>query len=139
MTVVCKCVQNQRKEHLSVKQGISLLKVEQVIENTSKMKFQCLLCEKCYGSKMTLSNHKRLVHGNPRVYLCTKCEYTTKIKRDQDMHIRSVHEKIQEECMECGKKYSNIYNLKRHKRKHHMNIQQNCMKFGEEVITNNHM
>ena len=103
------------------------------------MKFQCLLCEKCYGSKMTLSNHKRLVHGNPRVYLCTKCEYTTKIKRDQDMHIRSVHEKIQEECMECGKKYSNIYNLKRHKRKHHMNIQQNCMKFGEEVITDNHM
>ena len=103
------------------------------------MKFQCLLCEKCYGSKMTLSNHKRLVHGNARVYLCTKCEYTTKIKRDQDMHIRSVHEKIQEECMECGKKYSNIYNLKRHKRKHHMNIQQNCMKFGEEGITNNHM
>ena len=103
------------------------------------MKFHCLLCEKCYGSKMTLSNHKRLVHGNPRVYLCTKCEYTTKIKRDQDMHIRSVHEKIQEECMECGKKYSNIYNLKRHKRKHHMNIQQNCMKFGEEGITDNHM
>ena len=103
------------------------------------MKFQCLLCEKCYGSKMTLSNHKRLVHGNPRVYLCTKCEYTTKIKRDQDMHIRSVHEKIQEECMECGKKYSNIYNLKRHKRKHHMNIQQNCTKFGEEFITDNHM
>ena len=88
---------------------------------------------------MTLSNHKRLVHGNPRVYLCTKCEYTTKIKRDQDMHIRSVHEKIQEECLECGKKYSNIYNLKRHKRKHHMNIQQNCTKFEEEVITDNHM
>ena len=103
------------------------------------MKFQCLLCEKCYGSKMTLSNHKRLVHGNPRVYLCNKCEYTTKIKRDQDMHIRSVHEKIQEECSECGKKYSNIYNLKRHERKHHMNIKQNCMKFGEEVITDNHM
>ena len=86
------------------------------------MDFKCIQCEKSYRSKMALSNHKRLIHGNPKVHSCIQCEYTTKIKRDQDMHIRSVHEKIQEECMECGKKYSNIYNLKRHKRKHHMNL-----------------
>ena len=103
------------------------------------MKFQCLLCEKSYGNKMTLSNHKRLVHGDPKVYICTKCEYTTKIKRDCDMHIRSLHEKIQEECLECGKKYSNIYNLKRHKRKQHMNIHGEHIIFGEDAFSNTHM
>ena len=74
---------------------------------------------------MSFSNHKRLAHGNPKVYSCIECEYKTKIKRDCNMHIRSIHEKIQEECLECGKRYSNINNLNRHKRKYHLNIQQN--------------
>ena len=70
------------------------------------MDFKCTQCEKNYRSKMALSNHKRLIHGNPKVHSCIQCEYTTKIKRDCNMHIRSIHEKIQEECLECGKKYS---------------------------------
>ena len=89
------------------------------------MEFPCIQCEKIYRSKMSLSNHKRLTHGNPKVHPCIQCDYQTKIKRDCNMHIKSVHEKIQEECLQCGKRYSNIYNLMRHKRKCHLNLEQN--------------
>ena len=87
------------------------------------MKFSCSQCEKCYGSKMSLSNHKRLNHGNPKLYPCTLCQYTSKMRQVCEMHIRAVHEKIREFCEVCGKHYSSKNNLHRHKKKIHLNMQ----------------
>ena len=60
------------------------------------MEFKCSECDKCYTIKMSLSNHKRLIHGNPKLFPCTQCEYTPRIKRDCEMHRRLIHEKIKE-------------------------------------------
>ena len=66
---------------------------ENIFSNINIMKFSCSQCEKCYGSKMSLSNHKRLNHGHPKLYPCTLCQYTSKMRQVCEMHIRAVHEK----------------------------------------------
>ena len=58
------------------------------------MEFKCSQCDKCYRLKMSLSNHKRLIHGNPKLYPCTRCEYTAKSNQDCEMYIKSIHGKI---------------------------------------------
>ena len=85
------------------------------------MDFKCSKCENCYSSKMSLSNHKRLMHGNPKLYPCTQCEYISKCKQNCKMHIRAIHDKIKELCKVCGKQYSSKNNLHRHKKNIHLN------------------
>ena len=69
-------------------------------------------CSQCYRLKMSLSNHKRVIHGNPKLYPCTCCEYTAKSKQ----FIKSIHEKIKETCEVFGKQFSNSPNLNTHKK-----------------------
>ena len=84
------------------------------------MEFKCGQCDKCYASKMSLSQHRRLIHGNPKLYPCTLCEYVSKTRQKSERHIRAVHEKIKETCEICDKQYSSKNNLHRHKKKIHL-------------------
>ena len=72
------------------------------------MEFNCSQCDKCYSLKMSLSNHKRLIHGNPKLHPCTHCDYKAKSNQDCEMHIKSIHKKIKE---------TNSPNLNRHRKK----------------------
>ena len=74
-----------------------------------------------YSNYESLSNHKRLIHGNPKLHPCTHCEYKAKSKEHCEMHIKSIHEKIKEKCTVCGKQFSNSHNLNRHRKKNHLN------------------
>ena len=84
------------------------------------MEFKCACCDKCCASKQSLSIHKRLIHGNPKLYPCTQCEYAAKTRKNCERHIRAVHEKIKEICEICENQYSTMDNLNRHKKKIHL-------------------
>ena len=71
---------------------------------------------------MSFSNDKRLIHGNPKLHPCIHCEYKSKSKQHCEMHIKSIHEKFKETCKVCGKQFSNLHNLNRHKRKCHLEV-----------------
>ena len=86
------------------------------------MEFNCSQCDKCYSLKMSLSNHIRIIHGNPKLHPCTHCDYKAKSKQNCEMHIKSIHKKFKEICEVCGKQFSNSPNLNRHRRrKNHLN------------------
>jgi len=55
---------------------------------------------------MSLSNHKRLKHGDVKQFNCEKCVYATSKKENLQQHVRSVHEQIKETCGTCGKNFS---------------------------------
>ena len=68
---------------------------------------------------MSLSNHKRLKHGDVNKFNCTKCTYTTLNKTHLQHHMKSVHEKNKFTCDTCNKEFSNKQNLNKHKKQKH--------------------
>ena len=83
------------------------------------MAFTCDICNASYSLRMSLSNHKRLKHGDTKKFNCQQCEYVTSKKGNYEQHIRSIHEKIREICLYCGKSFSDKPNLNKHVRKSH--------------------
>merc|ERR1712030_195775 len=77
-----------------------------------------------YPVKMSLSNHKRLKHGDVKQFNCKKCVYATSKKENLQQHVRSVHEQIKETCETCGKNFSKKSNLNKHKKNKHSEILQ---------------
>ena len=80
------------------------------------MAFTCDICNASYIVRMSLSNHKRLKHGDAKKFTCQQCEYVTSKKENYEQHIRSIHEKIREIRLYCGKSFSDKPNLNKHVR-----------------------
>ena len=53
----------------------------------------CDECDATYPVRMSLSNHKRLKHGDAKQFNCEHCVYTTTKKDHLQQHVRSQHEK----------------------------------------------
>ena len=53
----------------------------------------CDECDATYPVRMSLSNHKRLKHGDAKQFYCEHCVYTTSNKTHLQQHIQSVHDK----------------------------------------------
>ena len=79
----------------------------------------CDQCDATYPVKKSLSNHKRLKHGNPIQFNCEHCVYATTKKGNLEQHVKSVHEKVKEICETCGKNFSDKPTLNRHVRQFH--------------------
>ena len=72
-----------------------------------------------YPVRMSLSNHKRLKHGDAKQFNCEYCVYTTTKKDHLQQHVRSQHEKVKEICETCGKNFTDKPTLNRHVRQFH--------------------
>jgi len=83
------------------------------------MSYPCDQCDATYPVKMSLSNHKRLKHGDVKQFNCEKCVYATSKKENLQQHVRSVHEKVKVICETCGKNFSDKPTLNRHKKNKH--------------------
>ena len=99
------------------------------------MVFACDLCDATYPVRHSLSNHKRLKHGDAAQFNCTKCTYATTKKENLDQHVRSVHEKIKVTCDICNKEFSKTPNLNKHKRQKHPETLQTKRKATEYLET----
>ena len=87
------------------------------------MAYPCDQCDASFPVRMSLSNHKRLKHGDAKQFNCEKCVYTTSKKENLKQHVHSVHEKIKEICETCGKEFSKKSNLNKHVRQLHTKTQ----------------
>ena len=87
------------------------------------MVFMCDQCDASYPVRKSLSNHKRLKHGDAKQFNCEKCVYTSNKKENLQQHVRSVHEKVKEMCETCGKNFSKKSHLIRHVRRLHTKTQ----------------
>ena len=57
------------------------------------MAYPCDQCDASFPVRMSLSNHKRLKHGDAKQFNCEKCVYTSNKKENLQQHVRSVHKK----------------------------------------------
>ena len=87
------------------------------------MSFPCDQCDATYPVRKSLSNHKRLKHGDVKQFSCEKCVYTSNKKENIHQHVRSVHKKVKETCETCGKNFSKKSHLIRHVRQLHTKTQ----------------
>ena len=87
------------------------------------MAYPCNQCDASFPVRMSLSNHKRLKHGDTKQFNCEKCVYTTSKKENLKQHVQSVHKKVKETCETCGKEFSKKSHLIRHVRRFHTKTQ----------------
>ena len=86
------------------------------------MGFKCDQCGVSYPGKKSLTNHQRLKHSDAKQFTCKQCTYVTTKKDHYEQHVRSLHEKVREMCVVCGKDFSDKPNLHKHLRKFHPKI-----------------
>ena len=94
----------------------------------------CDQCDATYPVKKSLSNHKRLKHGDVKQFHCEHCVYSTFNKTHLEQHVRSLHEKIKEICESCGKEFSDKSHLNRHVRQFHSENKEETKRKATESI-----
>ena len=99
------------------------------------MVFTCDLCDASYPVKKSLSNHKRLKHGDVKQFNCEHCVYSTLNKTHLEIHIKSQHLKVKEVCESCSKEFSDKPTLNRHVWQFHSEIVQEKRKATETLET----
>ena len=99
------------------------------------MSYPCDQCDASFPVRMSLSNHKRLKHGDVKQFNCEHCVYNTTKKDHLQQHVKSVHEKVKEICDKCGKKFSDKSNLNKHMKKKHSEIVQEKRKASDTLET----
>ena len=67
------------------------------------MAFMCDECDATYPVRISLSNHKRLKHGDVLQFNCEHCVYSTTKKDHLEQHVKSVHDKEKVICETCGR------------------------------------
>ena len=86
------------------------------------MGFNCDQCDATYPVRKSLVNHKRLKHGDAKLFACNQCSYATTKKGNLELHVRSLHEKVKEVCGVCEKVLSNKSHINTHVRQFHSEI-----------------
>ena len=98
------------------------------------MAFECDECSESYSLRKNLLRHKRHKHGNPQVFTCKHCVYTTFKKENLEQHVRSQHEKIREICETCGNSFSDKSHLNRHVKMIHGEAVQGTKRKATEAL-----
>nr|XP_014092643.2 zinc finger protein 502-like [Bactrocera oleae] len=100
------------------------------IENTETLNalpapnYDCDLCDMKYGTRRTLTKHKRLQHGvensevTSKPYSCELCQKSFQQSSTLKDHMRTHTGEQPYLCSECGKAFSSSSNLKQHLLRH---------------------
>ena len=72
----------------------------------------CADCGKVFSSKMTLSLHIKMIHGNEKPHVCDQCSKGFATKKQLKNHIVQSH--CRQTCEHCGKSVLNEFFLKKH-------------------------
>ena len=91
-------------------------------------------CDATYPVRMSLSNHKRLKHGNAKQFNCEKCVNTSSNKTHLEQHVQSVHEKEKVICKTCGKNFSDKSNLNKHVRQFHPETKEGTKRKASDTL-----
>ena len=98
------------------------------------MAFMCDQCDASYPVRKSLSNHKRLKHGNTKQFNCEYFVYTTWKKDHLEQHVCSQHEKVKDIYVSCGKNFSDKSHLNRHVRQFHPENKEERKRKVTEII-----
>lgn len=76
---------------------------------------------------------------HPLLFACSRCTKSFVSKRQQDIHIRSVHSvDSRVECAVCGKVYRNTTCLRRHENTHRVECVSCRREFSDETVFDAH-
>ncbi|XP_072932197.1 uncharacterized protein [Epargyreus clarus] len=104
---------------------------------------QCDQCEKAFGSKIVMLQHRRQVHDKEKSHLCQFCSKSFFKKYHLQVHLRSHSKEKPYECNQCGKFFTSTTTLKNHKLTHNEHKQYECthcsMKFRTPAYLKIHM
>ena len=104
----------------------------------SNRKPTCKICDKSFCGKQSLILHQQKIHGLKHFYTCEKCGKRFQFKRQLLSH-RSTHVEINK-CDECGRIYSNEWNLRAHQRVVHSDKTPfSCNECGEGFLYKNEL
>jgi len=80
---------------------------------------KCKICLKTFTKWSSYAKHRKLSHFSRR-FLCPKCPRTFHYLATLRKHDRMVHLKLRPYvCDQCGKTYSNIWQMKAHRKRRH--------------------
>ena len=83
--------------------------------------YSCGKCHRSFFSESRLKDHDIVFHNN-QMFICDICKKSYKIRRQLQVHIRSVHQGIWIHCPQCNLKFAENHDLKRHKALRHESI-----------------
>ncbi|KAJ0169677.1 hypothetical protein K1T71_014862 [Dendrolimus kikuchii] len=82
-------------------------------------RYKCKLCSTIRLSRQHLLEHHAITHtGQPTIYSCDTCSYTTNKRTVIQRHVRSHTMNQQHACHECGKLFKTIDSLRIHASRH---------------------
>ncbi|KAI0890403.1 uncharacterized protein GGS22DRAFT_13139 [Annulohypoxylon maeteangense] len=95
------------------------------LENSMLSHLTCNTCGKSFSSQGRLNSHN---HRHEKKHRCMQCDRRFSESRDLRRHIQSVHERIWDQCPQCGKRMKRRGdNLQRHMRRYCKNRRRNLV------------
>ncbi|KAJ3621974.1 hypothetical protein MTP99_002515 [Tenebrio molitor] len=94
------------------------LKTHIMLLHVKERNYMCLICGVKFPLKATLEKHIRRHQNKEREFFCTQCPLGYRDKSSLDRHIYVKHsgQNIKATCNDCGKQYTTVSNLFKHKR-----------------------
>ena len=99
----------------STKNKTAMKKHKAIKHSTEGKQISCQLCPARFYFKFDLNAHMRNVHAEKN-FLCTQCEFSTRLKGNLDKHIEAVHGSQERNfsCHICGNKFRDEKQCKKH-------------------------
>ena len=102
------------------------------LENCTKKKLKCNICEKTFNSFHVKNSHQKTQHENP----ITECKFCKKgfHPRALKNHIARAHSQFQSKCVICDKKLKCKRDLVKHIKKFHQKALQKCSECDKSFV-----